>query len=159
MKLAAFLCALALGVILNLTAQPATSAGEFTVEPPTPVSLGFEWRISGDDNRNAKVEAAYRKKGETEWRDALPLLRLQNEEIGVAPRPADPNRYPLFQYTAANMFAGSILNLEPDSEYECRFTLTDPDGVTGPAAKTIGPARRISTSPTIPSSAATIPTR
>ena len=61
---------------------------------------------------------------------------LQNEEIGVAPRPNDPNRYPLFQYTAANMFAGSILNLEPDSEYECRFTLTDPHGVTGPAAKT-----------------------
>src|SRR5579872_5631879 len=120
-----------------LSAQPATVSGEFTVEPPTLVSLGFEWKIAGDDNRNAKVEAAYRKKGETQWRDALPLLRLQNEEIGVAPGPGGGTRYPLFKYTAANMFAGSILNLDPDTDYECRFTLSDPDGVTGAASKTV----------------------
>ena len=29
------------------------------------------------------------------------------------------------------MFAGSIFDLEPDTEYECRFVLTDPDGVEG----------------------------
>lgn len=40
-------------------------------------------RTSGDDNRNAKVEAVYRKRGKMEWRGALALLRLQNEEIGV----------------------------------------------------------------------------
>ena len=44
---------------------------------PTLTALGFEWRISGDDNRNAHVEAAYRKRGEREWRKALPFLRLQ----------------------------------------------------------------------------------
>jgi hypothetical protein len=137
MRIAGFLCTLTLAFPLHLSAQPATVSGDFTVEPPTLVSLGFEWKISGDDNRNAKVEAAYRKKGETQWRDALPLLRLQNEEIGVAPRPAGDDRYPLFKYTAANMFAGSILNLDPDTEYECRFTLTDPEGVTGAAAKTV----------------------
>src|SRR5581483_781414 len=137
MRNSAILCVLAVASSLNLFAQPATVSGDFTVEPPTLVSLGFEWRISGDDNRNAKVESAYRKKGETQWRDALPLLRLQNEEIGVAPRPAGDDRYPLFKYTAANMFAGSILNLEPDTEYECRFTLTDPDGVMGAAAKAV----------------------
>ena len=32
------------------------------------------------------------------------------------------------------MFAGSILDLEPDTAYEARFVLTDPDGVSGPAA-------------------------
>ena len=122
---------------LSLAAQTATVAGQFLVEPPTLVSLGFEWKITGDDNRNAKVDVVYRKKGETPWRDALPLLRLQREEIGTAQNGGDPARYPLFRYTAANMFAGSILNLDPDTEYECRFTLTDPDGVTGAATQTV----------------------
>ena len=31
-----------------------------------------------------------------------------------------------------NMFAGSILDLEPDTAYEARFVLSDPDGVAGP---------------------------
>ncbi len=35
------------------------------------------------------------------------------------------------------MFTGSILNLEPDTSYECRFTLADPDGVTGTNTKTV----------------------
>ena len=57
-------------------------SGEFTVGDPTLICLGFEWRIEGDDNRNATVEVRYRKKGETAWKEALPLLRLQNEEAG-----------------------------------------------------------------------------
>jgi hypothetical protein len=136
MRLAALISLLSPFLALPLPAQNATTAGAFTVEPPTLVSLGFEWKIFGDDNRNAKVEVSYRKKGETAWREALPLLRLQREEIGTAPNAAEPNRYPLFHYTAANMFAGSILNLEPDTEYECRFVLSDPDGVTGRGAET-----------------------
>jgi hypothetical protein len=35
------------------------------------------------------------------------------------------------------MFAGSILNLDPDTEYECRFLLSDPDGVAGSAEKMV----------------------
>jgi hypothetical protein len=35
------------------------------------------------------------------------------------------------------MFAGSILNLEPDTEYECRFVLWDPDGVSGVKEKVV----------------------
>src|SRR5580698_9703581 len=100
----------------SLWAQNRTTSGEFTVEPATLVSLGFEWKISGDDNRNAKVESFYRKKGEQQWREALPLMRLQREEIGTAPGPGAANpeaRYPLFHYVAANMFSGSILNLDP----------------------------------------------
>jgi hypothetical protein len=131
-------------------AQNGTTSGDFTVEPPTLMSLGFEWRIFGDDNRNAHVDVTFRKRGEREWRKALPLMREQRELIGDPP-PAgaagpgrggaagnapQPARYPLFKYTAPNMFAGSVLNLEPDTEYECRFALADPDGVTGAAEKT-----------------------
>src|SRR5580704_12953657 len=123
-----------------LSAQTSTTAGEFTVEPPTLVSLGFDWRITGDDNRNAKVEVSYRKTGESSWHAALPLMRLQREEIGTAPGPNAANdtaRYSLFRYTAGNMFAGSILNLDPDTEYVCRFLLSDPDGVAGTSEKTV----------------------
>ena len=32
------------------SADDATISGELIVEPPTLVSLGFEWMIEGDDN-------------------------------------------------------------------------------------------------------------
>ena len=56
-------------------AQTKTVPGEFTVDPPTLVSLGFAWNITGDDNRNARVNVTYRKKGEQQWRQGLPMLR------------------------------------------------------------------------------------
>ena len=31
------------------------TAGEFVIDPPTLINLGFEWMIQGDDNRNAAV--------------------------------------------------------------------------------------------------------
>ena len=59
--------------------QNATTSADFWAEPPTLISLGFEWRIKGDENRNAKVEMRFRKKGEKPWRQAMPLLRSQHE--------------------------------------------------------------------------------
>ncbi len=115
--------------------QPSTIAGAFTAEPPTLLSLGFEWKIAGDDNRNARVDVTYRKAGDKQWRQALPMLRLQNEYVsGGAPRDGGGHFY---NYTAPNMFSGSILNLEPGTDYECRFVLTDPDGVKGKSQQTV----------------------
>ena len=54
---------------------------EFIIDHPTLINLGFEWLIDGDDNRNAQVAVSYRKQGEAEWKQALPLLRLQGERI------------------------------------------------------------------------------
>jgi len=117
------------------SAQKSTAGGEFFVDPPTLVSLGFEWRITGDDNRNARIDVTFRKKGESVWRKALPLLRLQREQVpGGTPRDGGGH---YFSYVAPNMFAGSILDLEPDTEYECRFVLSDPDGVKGKAERTV----------------------
>src|SRR5262245_52504893 len=83
---------LALAVLAAVTfiaspaaAQTTTTAGEFSVEPPTLVSLGFDWKISGDDNRNAQVELTYRKKGDPAWKRGLPLLRLQGEWVNGGP--------------------------------------------------------------------------
>jgi hypothetical protein len=35
------------------------------------------------------------------------------------------------------MFAGSILDLEPDTAYEARFVLSDPDGLAGESGKSV----------------------
>ncbi len=111
---------------VNTTVVP----GELWAEPPTLRSLGFEWRITGDDNRNSRVEVFYRKRGEQSWRKALPLLRLQRESVtGIVPHEGSGEHFN--HYIAPNMFAGSILNLEPDTQYDCRFVLSDPDGVKG----------------------------
>ncbi len=123
---------------LAATGKPVveTRSGAFTVERPTLLSLGFEWRIQGDDNRSARVEVSWRKRGETAWRKGLPLMRLQGEVVsGGRPRNSDYGRF--YDYVAPNMFAGSLLNLEPDTQYECRFVLSDPDGVRGRAVETV----------------------
>lgn len=115
-------------------AEDAVTAGKLTVERPTLLSLGFEWRISGDANRNAKVDVAYRKPGEAAWHQGLPMLRMGGEVVDGGRRVKDGGFY--YDYVAPDMFAGSILNLEPDTEYECRFTLSDPDGVGGTTEQT-----------------------
>ena len=82
------------------------------------------------------------KKESHDWKEALPLLRIQNEECiatfaptkttddfwWIPPYGANNNR---IDYVTPNMFAGSIFDLEPDTEYECKFLMSDPDGVSG----------------------------
>jgi hypothetical protein len=103
--------------------------GELVVDHPTLINLGFEWVIQGDDNRNAQVEVSYRKQGSTAWTPGLPLLRLQGERIYQTEG--------VFDVISPNMFAGSILDLEPDTAYEARFVLSDPDGLVGQTARAV----------------------
>ena len=107
------------------TSNPRVTPGDLVVDPPTLINLGFEWLIEGDANRNASVAVSYRKAGETAWKNAMPLVRLQHERV------VQPN---VFNLAVPNMFAGSILDLEPNTAYEARLVLTDPDGISGPAA-------------------------
>jgi len=109
--------------------------GAFIIERPTLLSLGFEWKISGDDNRNAKVTVRYHKVGDKQWRQALPLFRIGGEFIaGPKPEFGGLNYY---NYTVPPGFAGSVLNLQPDTEYQVHFAMSDPDGVRGDAQKTV----------------------
>jgi ATP-dependent exoDNAse (exonuclease V) alpha subunit len=123
-----------------LAAADKTTVKEFITEPATLVSLGFEWRIDGDDNRNATSAVFYRKKGEQAWKEGLPLLRIGNERINEN----------ALQYVTPNGFAGSIFDLEPATEYECRFVMKDPDGLNGKMdpdpIRERSTSRRISTS-------------
>jgi hypothetical protein len=96
----------------------ATVPGAVVTDPPTLHCLAFRWLISGDDNGNARVEVRYRKQGEAAWRPALPMLRVHNETVDRQHKP----------YRCGNLFAGSVLGLDPNTSYDVRFTLTDPDG-------------------------------
>jgi hypothetical protein len=102
--------------------------GELVVEPATLISLGFEWYMDGDSNRNADVAVAYRRADESSWQVGLPLLRINGERTVLLDS---------LDYTAPNMFAGSLFDLEPDTDYLVRFTLSDSDGVFGSREETV----------------------
>ncbi len=101
-------------------AADSLSIGEVRIDAPTFHSIGIQWLIGGDDNRNAQVTARYRKAGGTAWRPGLPLLRVWPETITVA---------------VPHQFAGSLFDLEPEQTYEIELHATDPDG--GDAQQTI----------------------
>lgn len=90
----------------------------FMVDPPTLKCLSFRWYIQRDDNGDARVSVTYRRAGQNTWREALPMLRVQHEVVN---RDFEP-------YTTGNLFAGSVFGLEPDTAYEVRCELMDPDG-------------------------------
>ena len=126
-KLAAALILL-LGSGSIAIAANSISTGEVIVDPPTLIALGFAWPVDGDDNRDARVSIRYRRKGETEWLRGLDLLRLQKEETFLRGS---------LDYTAPNMFAGSLFDLEEDTEYEVLLRIQDPDGVSGESEKRV----------------------
>ena len=74
----------------------------------------------------------YRKKGDT---------RLEAGAAAAAPAGrAHLRRVAASTSSSPNMFAGSILDLEPDTAYEAQFVIADPDGVTGETRRvTVGP--------------------
>ena len=102
------------------------------VDPPTLENLGFRWYIAGDSNRNAAVAVAFRKRGQMHWKQALPMLRVHHE---IANQRYGP-------YRTGNLFAGSVLFLQPATEYEVRFTMSDPDGGAPAEPKIVNVATR-----------------
>ena len=125
MRAAALIFTIILFLAPEVSGQPSdvVTPGQFIVEPATIHNLGFEWKISGDDNRNATVGVEYRRRGEREWREGMPLLRIGDEKVWRARE--------FLEYRTPRMFAGSILDVEEGATYECRFTMRDPDGVSG----------------------------
>jgi len=95
----------------------AALPGPVQPEAATPSALAVRWPIQGDDNGNATVEVAYRRSAEAAWRAALPLFWVH------------PKRAPAhLRVPGGRLFAGSIVNLDPDTAYEVRLSLSDPDG-------------------------------
>jgi hypothetical protein len=94
----------------------------------TITSIGVEWDLTGDANHNAAATVDFRVAGTTSWRSAMPLVRVD--------------------YNGANMLSGSVLFLNPNTTYEIRLTLSDPDG--GAATQIVTMATR--PVPTMPAS-------
>ena len=125
-------CALSCNAFAGDNARPA---GEPVLERPTLHCLGAHWIIEGDDNQNAQVAVEYRRSGEAAWRQGYPLFRVEkgahrDEKYGSQ----------LNVPQGAWLFAGSIVQLEPDAEYQMRLTLVDPDG--GKAQRTLAARTR-----------------
>jgi hypothetical protein len=103
------------------TVNNAGSAGVDVAVPgsvqsySTIYSLGVEWDLTGDANHNAAATLQYRMEGASAWKQAMPLVRVD--------------------YGGRNMLAGSILFLTPNTTYEVKLDLSDPDG--GTASQTI----------------------
>jgi hypothetical protein len=95
-------------------AQNATTPGAVTTPYPTLINLSVEWAITGDDDNDGVVTVRFRQTGAAGWRDALPLRRV----------PAGSTE----GFSWDNKHSGSILDLQPDTEYEIELSLADPDG-------------------------------
>ncbi len=98
-------------------ADDAVRSAKLEAELPTLHCLGYRWLISGDDNGNAAVMVSYREAGVGDWRKAMPLRRVEVAAMEERKPPDDQG-----------LFAGSILFLQPDTEYEVKLELSDPDG-------------------------------
>jgi hypothetical protein len=117
-----------------------SQAGKVVPEPSTPHSLALRWPIQGDHNGNATVEVAYRRAGERAWRTGFPLFwvhpdgaksagnwrREIAEEKGRRARVTGTGPYP--RVPGGRLFAGSIVDLAPDTAYDVRLDLIDADG-------------------------------
>ena len=90
--------------------------GEILPDPGTLHCVSVRWPVKGDENKNAVIGVEYRKAGDKKWRQALPLFRC--ETAALIEKPPE----------GCWMFAGSVLNLGPDTNYEVRLRLIDPDG-------------------------------
>ncbi|MCS7314044.1 MAG: right-handed parallel beta-helix repeat-containing protein [Bryobacterales bacterium] len=103
---------------LAILSEDRTIPREVTTYP-TIVNLSVEWKIEGDDNLNGVVRVYYRVVGEERWREALPLVRVPAGNSGARTTPT---------FSWENRHSGSIFDLRPDTEYEVRLELEDPDG-------------------------------
>ncbi|MGH9937622.1 MAG: right-handed parallel beta-helix repeat-containing protein, partial [Blastocatellia bacterium] len=117
---------LALARQIPALAQRAVVPGEVSLPYPTITNLSVEWKISGDDNLNSLVTVHHRQVGEQTWHEGAPLRRIPAGDSGQRTRPT---------FFWENKHAGSVFDLRPETEYEIRLRLTDPDG--GSAERTV----------------------
>jgi regulation of enolase protein 1 (concanavalin A-like superfamily) len=101
------LCVLLLLISAPASAQTSAIPGDLTTYS-TIYSIGVEWDIANDANHDARVDVEYKPATSSAWQAASPLLRID--------------------YNGRNMLAGSVMFLSPDTEYQVRLTLFDPDG-------------------------------
>jgi len=78
--------------------------------------MGINWHVASPEDLGGSVAVAYRRKGTSAWRPALPLWA--------------------HLYGRRTMFSGSVFRLAPGTEYEFRLTMKRP-GRDAPTVKTV----------------------
>jgi hypothetical protein len=110
-------------------AASGVKSQRLVMEASTVHCLGARWYVSGDDNGNASVRVEYRAKSEKAWHEGLPMFRVgdgPDDQSGEKRlESGDRDAWP---FALGNFFAGSVFDLKPDTAYELRMTLADPDG-------------------------------
>ncbi|MFH1070964.1 MAG: right-handed parallel beta-helix repeat-containing protein, partial [Candidatus Glassbacteria bacterium] len=114
---------LLLATAILLWAAPAaamdeTVPGQVETPYPTITNLAVDWFITGDDDLDGVVTVQYRRAGESQWHEGLPLRRI----------PAGKSRGTRPTFFWENRHSGSLFDLKPDTGYEIRLTLKDLDG-------------------------------
>jgi hypothetical protein len=96
-----------------LTVSPALAAAPNSLNAAGPVNVyatyhaaGVILPFDGDANENATARVEFRRAADSQWKRALDLARIRGRR-----------------------FAGSIFWLSPETRYEARVILEDPDGV------------------------------
>lgn len=98
--------------------NPAAVPGKVQIEPSTFHSVSLRWPVLGDVNKTAAVRVRYRRADQENWKEGYPLFRPRPDRMSADTRIA-----------AGWLFAGSIVDLEPGTDYVVRLILSDGDRV------------------------------
>jgi len=138
----------AAAIFVLFACAQASAQGADAVAPGEPAAvatlrcIGIFWPVEGDRNGNAACSVRFRKAGQSQWREALPLHRKPPVEVDVEKSTA--GRRPIsflgglskwgasvreyaIRHWRANYLAGSIFDLEAATSYEISLRLEDPD--------------------------------
>ena len=100
--------ALALGVLLTGSFSIAALANSEPRAVPTFECVGLYWKPDGGSTDNA-CSLGYRKAGDAEWKEAMPLWFDPNDHAGATENSKE--------------YRGSIVGLTPGTEYEVKLSL------------------------------------
>ncbi len=115
--------------------------GEFVIDPPTLINLAFEWVIEGDDNRNAHGRCFLSEKKVSRIGRRACLFFGCTANVYFSRRECSM----LFLRPICSRAVFSIS--EPDTAYEARFILSDPDGLIGHSGKSVTKTVTVRTRP------------
>jgi len=121
--LGCLLAALALLPAVPARAQNASTPATIELYP-TFAAIGVRLTYTGDDNANATAHVEWRLSGATAWNTGVTLTRITNKR-----------------------WAGSVVWLAEDTDYDVRVVVSDPDGGGGTVS---GSARTRGTLPLTP---------
>jgi uncharacterized repeat protein (TIGR01451 family) len=109
-------------IVLTLSVSPTRASSDSAVVAralsthTTFVNVGVVWVVDGDTDRDSSMTLEFREPGAGAWRPAAPAMRAYPTTI--------VDGAPL----GLNSWGASAMFLQPNTQYELRATLTDPDG-------------------------------